>query len=82
MAIGTNEVAMWALQLYIVPFAKLPCSITGAWSIYFLICLQPRDQDPATYMVTFPESPSILSLRGEFFSHHAQARMLMFKIIE
>jgi hypothetical protein len=82
MQAGTNEVALWAPQLYIVPFSKLPCSITGAQSIYFLIHLQPRDQDPATYTVTFPGSPSILGPGGAFFSHHAQVRMLMFKIIK
>jgi hypothetical protein len=82
LAAGTNEVAMWALQLYIVPFSKLPYSILGAPSIHFPIRLQPRDQDPATYTVTFPGPPSILGPRGAFFSHHAQVRMLMFKIIK
>jgi hypothetical protein len=37
LAAGTNEVAMWALQLYIVPFSKLPYSIPGAPSIHFPI---------------------------------------------
>jgi hypothetical protein len=60
MAAGTNEVAMWALQLYIVPFSKLPYSILGAPSVRFPIHLQPWDQDPTTYTVTFPGPPSIL----------------------
>jgi hypothetical protein len=34
MVAGTNEVAFWALQLYIVHFAKIPCSITGARTIF------------------------------------------------
>jgi hypothetical protein len=46
MAAGTNEVALWAPQLYIVPFSKLPRSVTGAQSLCFLIHLQPWDQDP------------------------------------
>jgi hypothetical protein len=35
MAAGTNEVALWAPQLYIVPFSKLPHSVTGAQSLCF-----------------------------------------------
>jgi hypothetical protein len=69
MAAGTNEVALWALQLYIVPFSKLPCSITGAQSIHFLIHLQPRDQDPTTYTVTFPRVTIHPRPPGEHFSH-------------
>ncbi len=38
-ALGTDEVEMWALQLYIVPFAKLPYSILEAQSVRFLIRL-------------------------------------------
>jgi hypothetical protein len=82
IARGTNEVALWAPQPYIVPFAKLTCSITGAQSLCFFIRLQPRDQGPTTYTVMFPGAPSALGLGGAFFSHHAQVRMLMFKIIK
>jgi hypothetical protein len=71
MKAGTNEVALWAPQLYIVPFAKLPCSITRAQRIHFLIHLQPQDQDPTTYTITFPESPSTLGPGGAFLSHYA-----------
>jgi hypothetical protein len=35
VAAGTNEVAMWALQLYICLFAKLPLTIPGAHGIRF-----------------------------------------------
>jgi hypothetical protein len=73
---GTNEVALWALQLYIVHFSKLPDSILGAPGIHFSIHLQPRDQDPVTYTIPFPGPLSILSPRGAFFSYSAQVRML------
>jgi hypothetical protein len=59
MTAGTNEVAMWALQLYITPFAKIPHAITGSQGLYLLIYSHQQDQDPATHTVTFPESPSI-----------------------
>jgi hypothetical protein len=45
---------MWALQLYIVPFAKLPDPIPGASGVNFLIRLQPRDQHPILYIKTVP----------------------------
>jgi hypothetical protein len=79
---GTNEVALWALQLYIVHFSKLPYSILEAVSVRFPICLHPRDQDPTTYTVTFPGPPYLLGPRGSFFSHHAKVQMLMFKILK
>jgi hypothetical protein len=49
VAAGTNEVAMWALQLYIGFFAKLPPTIPGAHDVHSSNRLQPRDQHPATY---------------------------------
>jgi hypothetical protein len=52
---------LWAHHPYIVPFSKLPHSVTGAQSLCFLIHLQPRDQGPAIYTVTFPGSPSNLA---------------------
>jgi hypothetical protein len=39
IAAGTNEVAMWALQLYIGLFAKLPLTIPGAHGVHFSIRL-------------------------------------------
>jgi hypothetical protein len=73
---GTNEVALWALQLYIVHFSKLPDSIQGAPGIHFSICLHPRDQHPVIYTMTVPGPLFILSPRGPFFSYSAQVRML------
>jgi hypothetical protein len=64
LAVGTNEVAMWALQLYIIPFPKLPGSFSRAPNIGFPICLQLWDQDLATYTVTLPGPPSIPGPRG------------------
>jgi hypothetical protein len=64
---STNEVALWSLQLYIVHFSKLPDSIQGALGVHFLICLQPWDQHPITYTMTFPRPLSILSPQGTFF---------------
>ena len=78
----TNEVALWAHQPYIVPFSKLPHSVTRTHSLCFLIRLHPWDQGPITYIVTFPRSPSALSPGGAFFSHHVQVRMLMFNFIK
>jgi hypothetical protein len=75
---GTNEVALWALQLYIVHFSKLPDSILGAPGARFSIRLQPRDQDPVTYIIPFPGPFSILSPGGTFFSYYTQVRMLTF----
>jgi hypothetical protein len=65
---GTNEVALWAHQPYIVPFSKLPHSVTGAQSLHFLIHSQPRDPGPTIYTFTFPRSSSELG-PGEHFSH-------------
>jgi hypothetical protein len=73
---GTNEVDLSALQLYIVHFSKLPNSILGALGTRFMICLQPRDQDPITYIIPFPRPFSILIPRRTFFSYYAQVRML------
>jgi hypothetical protein len=73
---GTNEVALWALQLYIVHFSKLPDSILGAPGTRFSIRLQPWDQDPVTYIIPFPRPFSILIPRGTFFSYYAQVCML------
>jgi hypothetical protein len=37
IATGTNEVALWDNQPYIVPFSKLPHSVIGALSLHFSI---------------------------------------------
>jgi hypothetical protein len=65
---GTNEVAMWALQLYIVLFAKFPDPILGASGVCFSIHLQPRDQYPFLYIKTIPGPFFILSPWGAIFS--------------
>jgi hypothetical protein len=52
IAASTNEVVMWALQLYIGLFAKLPLTILGALGILLSICLQPRDQHLIIYITT------------------------------
>jgi hypothetical protein len=69
-------VALWALQLYIVHFSKLPDSIQGALGIHFSIRLQPWDQHPVIYTMIVPGPLFILSPRGTFFSYFAQVRML------
>jgi hypothetical protein len=71
---GTNEVAMWALQLYIGFFAKLPLTTPGAHGVHFVNRLQPWDQRPTTYIMVVPRPLFILSPRGTFFSYHAQVR--------
>jgi hypothetical protein len=71
-AAGTNEVAMWALQLYIGLFAKLPLIIPGAHDVHFSNRLQPRDQHPATYIMAVPGPLFTLSPRGTLFSYHGQ----------
>jgi hypothetical protein len=75
---GTNEVALWALQLYIVHFSKLLDSFPGASGVLFLIRLQPQDQDPITYTIPFLESLSILSPWGSLFSYNTWVCMLTF----
>jgi hypothetical protein len=70
LAAGTNEMEIWALQLYIVPLPKLPRSFSRASCIRFSIRLWPQDQDPTTYSLIVPEPPSILIPRGAFFSNH------------
>jgi hypothetical protein len=65
---------MWALQLYIGLFAKLPLTIPGAHDVHFSNRLQPRDQRPATYIMTVPGPLFILSPRGALFSYHGQVR--------
>jgi hypothetical protein len=67
IAAGTNEVAMWALQLYIGLFSKLPLTIPGAHGVHFSIHLQPRDQHPVIYITAVPGPLFILSPRGTFF---------------
>jgi hypothetical protein len=67
LAAGTNEVAMWALQLYIGLFSKLPLTIPGAHGVHFLIRLQPQDQHPVIYIIEVPGPLFILSPRGAFF---------------
>jgi hypothetical protein len=64
---GTNEVALWALQLYIVHFSKLPDSILGAPNVRFSICLQPWDQNPPTYTIIFPGPLSTPQPPGSIF---------------
>jgi hypothetical protein len=66
---------MWALQLYIGLFAKLPLIIPGAHGVHFSNRLQPRDQCPTPYIMTIPRPLFILCPRGAFFSHHGQVRM-------
>jgi hypothetical protein len=56
------------------PFAKLPLTIPGAHDIHFSNCLQPRDQHPATYIMTILGPLFILSPRGALFSYHGQVR--------
>jgi hypothetical protein len=58
---STNEVAMWALQLYIGLFSKLPHTIPRAPGVHFSIRLQPRDQHPVIYIMTVPRPFFILS---------------------
>jgi hypothetical protein len=74
VAAGTNEVAMWALQLYIALLTKLPLTIPGAQSVRFSNRLQPRDQRPVTYISAVPGSLFTMSPRGAFFPHHGQVR--------
>jgi hypothetical protein len=75
VAAGTNEVAMWALQLYIGLLPKLPLTIPEAHDVHFSNRLQPRDQRPATYITVVSGPLFILSPRGTFFSYHGQVRM-------
>jgi hypothetical protein len=58
---STNEVAMWALQLYIGLFSKIPLTIPGAQGVHFSIHLQPRDQHPIIYITIVPGPLFILS---------------------
>jgi hypothetical protein len=74
VATGTNEVAMWALQLYIGFFSKLPLTIPGAHGVHFSNHLQPQNQRPATYIMAVPRPLFILSPQGPFFAHHGQVR--------
>jgi hypothetical protein len=48
-------------------FAKLPLTIPRAHDIHFLNRLQPRDQHPATYIMTVPGPLFIPSPRGALF---------------
>jgi hypothetical protein len=64
--VGTNEVTLWTLHLYIVHFSKLPDSFSRAPSVLFSIRLQPQDQDPITYTIPFPGPLSILIPQGHF----------------
>ena len=48
-------------------FAKLPLTIPGAHDVHFSNRLQPRDQHPATYIMTVPGSLFIMSPRDTLF---------------
>jgi hypothetical protein len=65
---GTNEVALWAHQSYIVPFSKLPHAITGTQSLCFPIHSQTWDHGISIYIVTFPRLSYEVG-PGENFSH-------------
>jgi hypothetical protein len=82
IVVDTNEVAIWALQLYIGLFTKLPLTILGAHSVRFSICLQPRDQHPVIYITIVPGPLFILSPRGTIFSYPGQVRMHIFTLIK
>ena len=64
---GTNEVAMWTLQLYIGLFSKLPLTISGAQGVHFSNRLQPWDQRPTTYIIVVLGWLFILSPGAPFF---------------
>jgi hypothetical protein len=81
VAAGTNEVAMWALQLYVGVFSKLPLIIPGAHDVHFSNRLQPRDQHPATYIMTILGPLFILGPRGTHFLSHGQVRMRIITFI-
>jgi hypothetical protein len=74
VAAGTNEVAMWALQLYIGVLPNFHSPFLGAHGVHFSNRLQPRDQRPAAYIMTIPGPLFTLSPRGTFFPHHGQVR--------
>jgi hypothetical protein len=82
IATSTNEVAMWALQLYICLIVELPLTILGALGVHFLIHLHPRDQHPVIYIMTVHGPLFILSPWDAIFSYPDQARMRTFKIIK
>jgi hypothetical protein len=82
IATSTNEVAMWALQLYIGLFSKLPLTIPGAHGVHFLIRLQPQDQHLVIYITTVPGTLFILSPRGAIFSYPDQVHMRIFTLIK
>jgi hypothetical protein len=66
---------MWAPQLYIGVFAKLPLTILGAHDVHFSNRLEPRDQHPATYIMAIPGLLFIPGPQGAHFSHLGQVRM-------
>jgi hypothetical protein len=74
IATSTNEVAMWALQLYIGLFVKLPLIILGAPGVHFSICLQPRDQHPIIYIMIVPGPLFISSPWDTIFFLHTLTR--------
>ena len=74
VAAGTNEVAMWALQLYEGFLPKLPLIIPGAHDVHFSNHLQPRDQRSAAYIMTVLGPLFIPGPPGAHFSHPGQVR--------
>ena len=82
VAAGTNEVAMWALQLYVGFLPKLPLIISGAHDVHSSNRLQPRDQHPATYIMAVTRPLFILGPRGPLFSHHGQVRTRIFTFLQ
>jgi hypothetical protein len=81
IATSTNEVAMWALQLYIGLFSKLQLTIPGVPGVHFLIRLHPQDQHPTIYITAVPGPLFILSPRGAIFSYPDQVHMRIFTFI-
>jgi hypothetical protein len=72
---------MWAPQLYIGVFSKLPLTIPGAHDVHFTNRLQPWDQHPATYIMTIHGPLFILGPWGAHFLSHGQVRMRIITFI-
>ena len=62
-------------------FAKLPLTIPGAHDVHFSNRLQPRDQHPATYIMTILGPLFILGPQGAHFLSHGQVRMRIITFI-
>jgi hypothetical protein len=80
---GTNEVALWALQLYIVPLPNFQDQLQEILSSVFQSIFSHGIRiPPPTQSHSLGHHPSLASEDDFFLSHPAQVHVIIFTILE